>query len=393
MTEARMGFSDFISTTLITALRALLEAQRPRAKQIEQLRAAYRSGDLVLVLGAGASKGVGLPDWDTLLRTLLIEVFDTDRDAGGPQSLAMAQMFSELFSPGPLVAARFFRRHFREQKSKSPDALPFESVIRNALYEKLPASAATSSPLFQEIRQFCVAAGKSPVLDSIITYNYDDVLERYLDNIGIEIPYDPIYEVGMRPASDRLPIYHVHGYLPGTGDLPTSPRIVLSEDVYHEQYTDIYSWSNIVQINKFTEKTCLFVGVSLSDPNLRRLLDISMRQKGQAGGFHYLVRKRHDVVEIEARIRARSQAGLPAAAPASGPAATGSPTDSPPPGSPPVTASGAARTLVQFATKFDEADALSFAIQTVWIDDFDEIPDMLKEIRGARDHVGRRPRA
>ena len=379
-----MGIADWLSTGLTKFLQALLEAQRPRAKQIEQLRTAYRSGDLVLVLGAGASKGVGLPDWDTLLRTLLIEVFNKDKGADGRQSLAMAQMFAELFSPGPLVAARFFRQHFREQKSTNAEALPFESVIRNALYEKLPEGAATSSPLFQEIRQFCVAAGKNPTLDSIITYNYDDVLERYLDSVDIEIPYDPIYEVGMRPASDRLPIYHVHGFLPGSGDLPSSPKIVLSEDVYHEQYTDIYSWANIVQINKFTEKTCLFVGVSLNDPNLRRLLDISMRQKGKTGGSHYLVRKRHDVAEIEARIHARSQLGRLAAAPATTPAPNTSSAGSPAPESPPqMTAAEAGRTLVQFATKFDEADALSFAIQTVWIDDFGEIPALLKEIRGA----------
>jgi len=44
----------------------------------------------------------------------------------------------------------------------------------------------------------------------------------------------------------------------------------------------------------------------------------------------------------------------------------------------------AAPTLVQFGTKFDEADALSFAIQTVWIDAFDEIPGILREIRSAR---------
>lgn len=79
----------------------------------------------------------------------------------------------------------------------------------------------------------------------------------------------------------KLKIYHVHGFLPQDGDIGAGNKITLGEFVYHEQYNNIYSWNNIVQINKFRDNTCLFIGTSLTDPTIRRLLDIAKSQKKQ----------------------------------------------------------------------------------------------------------------
>src|SRR5262245_62480714 len=88
---------------------------------------------------------------------------------------------------------------------------------------------------------------------------------------------------------ETLPIYHVHGYLPvrdPLGDLGRwkgkiySPRlgsladeIVLTEDQYHREAADPYSWSNLVQLGAMSSSVGLTIGLRLSDPNLRRLLD------------------------------------------------------------------------------------------------------------------------
>ena len=75
-----------------------------------------------------------------------------------------------------------------------------------------------------------------------------------------------------------MPIYHVHGFLPKSGEVDDA-ILVFSEQSYHSQFIDPYSWSNIIQLTTYLSNICLFIGLSLSDPNLRRLLDISYRKK------------------------------------------------------------------------------------------------------------------
>lgn len=53
---------------------------------------------------------------------------------------------------------------------------------------------------------------------------------------------------------------------------------------------DPYSWSNLIQLNTFSANICLFIGISLSDPNLRRLLDISWRKNQRCK--HYIIMKK-----------------------------------------------------------------------------------------------------
>ena len=43
-------------------------------------------------------------------------------------------------------------------------------------------------------------------------------------------------------------------------------EVVFSEDAYHSQFMEPFSWSNLIQLNKLGQSTCLFVGLSLTDP-------------------------------------------------------------------------------------------------------------------------------
>src|SRR6185436_18817278 len=101
---------------------------------------------------------------------------------------------------------------------------------------------------------------------------------------------------GQKPARDAsLPCYHVHGVLPfrRLHDLkveegldaearaaalvrirPIIGNFVFSEDEYHTEYSDPYRWSNMTMINQLGRFSGLFVGLSLHDPNLRRLIDV-----------------------------------------------------------------------------------------------------------------------
>jgi hypothetical protein len=113
---------------------------------------------------------------------------------------------------------------------------------------------------------------------AVISYNFDDLLERQLKRTNVQ--YHSIYSENESYGPDELPLYHVHGFLPETvksyEGLERS-TLVFSEEGYHQIYSDPYHWSNLVQLTNFRENTCLMVGLSMTDPNLRRLLDISAR--------------------------------------------------------------------------------------------------------------------
>lgn len=240
---------------------------------IDNLREAYSQGDLSLVLGAGFSKDNGFPDWDTLISNIYTET------ATITKSSTTLKDVSDVFgSSANLILGRFFA---------TIHGTSFPDVLRKCLY---PPSLSNSLQL-DAVKALCKFPRKSNGLDSVITFNFDDLLESNLDSSD----FTTIHDEGMLPPSDTLPIYHVHGFVPRTKDASVKSNIVFSEDSYHRQTDDPYSWSNFVQLTKYINKRCLFVGLSFQDPNLRRLLNIATgRRKG--GNFpalpHYAILKR-----------------------------------------------------------------------------------------------------
>ncbi len=329
-------------------------------KQIEELIKGYENEQLVLVLGAGVSIEYGLPSWDSLLQNLLLSSFKAETKVDSVKSMVLSKLFTKLFSPNPLIAARYLRNYYKDNRVNKT----FESDVRDLLYRHLDKKK--KSEIFNEIVKLCVAPGKSHNLDSIITFNYDDILEKHLSQLEIDIPFRSIYKVGQRPKPGELPIYHVHGFLPREGKLDDGNKITLSEDVYHEQYNAIYSWNNLVQLNKYSDCMCLFIGLSLTDPNLRRLLDIARIQRGDKKPVHFSIRKRYSSYELEKNLSQlleqnpelldeKSKAKL--------------------------NLKESVKHLVSVMEKFEMQDDLSFGISTIWIDDYDDIPLILKSIR------------
>lgn len=325
-----------------------------RGDILKNLRSAYRREDLVLVLGAGVSMGYGLPSWDDLLQKLIATTIEKEQDT----SNVLAKLFNSIFAPDPLVAGRYLQEFYHGQGSS------FEEAVRNVLYATCDYSR--PSKLMDEIVNFCVAAGKSPNLNSIITYNFDDILEHKLDEVGIEIPYLPIHGVGMNPRNGELPIYHVHGYLPISGEISGHNQITFGENIYHEQYNDIYSWNNITQINKFRDNTCIFIGSSLTDPNIRRLLDTARLQKGESKDYHYTFKKKYSEERTKKQLIALLNAneGLEDEKSNMG-----------------MNLEEIVRLLNKIIERFEENDSASFGVKTIWIKDFSEIPKILSDIR------------
>jgi SIR2-like domain len=124
------------------------------------------------------------------------------------------------------------------------------------------------------------SAVKSKSRLAILNYNYDDTFEEYLTRHRVR--FRIVWERSRRGDQRARPVYHVHGYLKRGGG-PTTP-LMLAEEEYHEETSAPFSWANLVQTTLLSSTTCLFIGNSLTDPNLRRLLRLSFKA---SNGPHY----------------------------------------------------------------------------------------------------------
>jgi hypothetical protein len=220
------------------------------------LGTAYHHDGVTLVLGAGVSKSCGIPLWPELLLRLhalsLAVLEPTNID-----DLASA-FLDAIAGEGPLVSARMAAANLGDEK--------LAEHVRQVLYARDPQP----SDLLQVLAKLANACEGEARVRSILTYNYDTLLEDELSRIGRDFDRKDRQDRG---SGRGLPVRHVHGFL--AREAIEGEWIVLTERQYHLEYATPYTWSNVVQLNAFRETTCLFIGLSMSDPNLRRLLESS----------------------------------------------------------------------------------------------------------------------
>ncbi|MFL9559510.1 SIR2 family protein, partial [Acinetobacter baumannii] len=189
-----------------------------------------------------------------------------------------------------LLSARYLKKSFTKSNEPSDK---FKNIIHEILYKTNKINR--SSKLIEIIGQLCIPTRLRAHVDSIITYNFDDLIEQKLNNLNLQyhvIPNDlETYSI------KELPIYHVHGFIPehpNKDDDYIGNEIVFSEDGYHKMYSESYHWSNLVQLTHLREKSCLMIGLSMDDPNLRRLLDIVSNPSIESKHFAILQRVKED---------------------------------------------------------------------------------------------------
>ena len=227
-------------------------------KSLEMAKTSLTEERFTLFLGAGVSMSAGLPSWWKLLEDMIDTSKQKEFKDGDIEKLTKVCYNSSI------VMGRFVRM-MMEKKSNDED---YYQCLHDALYGGI---SAYRSPLIDEICN--LVDSKKSQAQSIITYNFDDVMERALRKRGIRN-----YSVfGQNQPQRFFPIYHVHGFIPyaNKDDIKSVP--VLSEEEYHRVYASSYNWSNVEQLHALSRTTCIFIGLSMTDPNLRRLLDIAIQ--------------------------------------------------------------------------------------------------------------------
>ena len=262
------------------------EDWRGQAKRLLQdLKETYHEEGVAFVLGAGVSGDSGLPSWADLVGSLFTLAFDGFMSNGltADEAAVLFSAASELNSNSPLQTARYLRRALAAQ------GVRLEAKVTELLYAKYDPSRL--SPLLQAIAAMCTPERTGPRVHGVVTYNFDDLLETSLSRRYIKAA--SIYRQQAYASPDELAVYHVHGFLPrdpSPFEGLDESLLAFSEEGYHQLYADPYHWTNIVQLNLFRERTCIMVGLSLTDPNLRRLLEIASR--GGTSPRHFALMRR-----------------------------------------------------------------------------------------------------
>lgn len=326
-------------TTLFLKKKIDIAAERDDLQnKISVLKNAFVDNQLTLVCGAGVSIGSSIPSWNTLLVNILNEAFFSDNELQKSERRISGEDLLNLMPQSNLILGKYLKLVLKND---------FEKVVQKYLYATYNEKRAYEDQelmLAPELTPFNFDLGTSMMnaivelarprrdgrrLEAIITFNFDDLIENALLQHNVE--HCSIWKEGQNCRIDELPIYHVHGFLPNREDVGET-NLVFSEESYHSQFIDPYSWSNLIQLNKFSSNICLFIGLSLSDPNLRRLLDISWRRNQKCK--HYIIMKKAAQTSKANKI----------------------------------------------ATMLFEQDANALGLNVIWCSGFSEIPDILLKI-------------
>ena len=320
------------------------QSSKERDWYIKQIKMAFDKEDLVLCLGAGVSKDGGIPLWEVLIKKLHIYMLNQLTKGKGlnfEEQKTVRELAWNNKMSSPLMQMRYIKAAFQDED--------YYQLVHAALYGQ---GTNVDTGLLNAIAKISTPQRLHCGIKSIISYNFDDLLERKLEQKDIR--YHVISCDDDRQMADKLNIYHVHGYLPSEHEKRTrNPNLIFSEEDYHRVYRDSYSWSNLVQLSALRENTCLFIGSSLTDPNLRRLLDVSSRKGEEARHFAFLKRDgiKNEIENNTGDRNARRRAG---------------------------------KEVLEIYQKIDDNIRTAYyrelGLNIIWIDKYEEIPDILNDL-------------
>jgi hypothetical protein len=224
--------------------------------EIEQLITSFAETQaLTVIVGAGASMEASLPSWPTLIRRLLERVAADDPLLADPAArgewVARTLAQEDLLAAGAIVEVL------------ADDYLT--TLLPEALYAGEDPASFEPGPIAHQVANVRRCFGDRATL---LTTNYDDLIERALPAAGFSKRDVRSYVQSRTVKAPVVPVTHLHG-LAGREGAPK--KLVLSEEQYHRMQRGS-SWQERCMTERLQSSSCLFVGTSLTDPNLIRYL-------------------------------------------------------------------------------------------------------------------------
>jgi hypothetical protein len=345
------------------ATKRKLSAALPAGVKKKLLKA-WRARKLVLFLGAGVSQPYGLPMWSDLVLTLLVDEYpDQFKSLWEHYRRPFGSWLAETYGLTPVMLARLSQWKFNSKNR----GITFNEYIQEMLYPTPPRLPTGPTTLQAVAKLTARSEREGRRIPLIVSLNFDDLLERELK--AHRVRFESIYSEA-RNNGDGLPILHPHGFLPRDGT-PPKADLVFAELEYHRLSFSSIHWAQVEMLSALRNYTVLFIGLSMSDPNLRRLLDASRRPGDPAS--HFLFRKRY-VLSPEERARAARTINERVLSQFPG-------------GQPPETDlknpqqfESAIDNMLSAQHIYDDQLFADMGVEVIWYDDHPDIPRMLGEI-------------
>lgn len=241
------------SKPIVPETISISDWKEEREERLSLLKENLNNDLTSLFLGAGVSASANMPSWGKLLEQML-----TQHSKKSAPNYFPCDLKNVLHYCGDsyIIAARYI--------NFTIDAKTRAKIIQDSLYKN-----PQKSDLIESICNLI----KVRNVYQVITTNYDQLIEIELKRIGVN-PF-PVASCSV-VTKNSTPVYHVHGSVNDPNnqiqnDIPDAP--VLSEEDYHNLYATGHHWSNTAILHALQHTHCIFIGLSMTDPNLRRLIE------------------------------------------------------------------------------------------------------------------------
>lgn len=231
---------------------SLSEANQPEFYQsVDNIKTlvseALVSGHLRIVLGAGISSALGLPEWNDLVSRMAVILNATPK---GNDAAAKSDWLL--------------------RNTLDNDKKQFDEIVREALYKNYDTSmeGLSTHPLMVALGALSLPGQRGGVSE-IITFNFDNLLEIYLRYLGFVV--NTTTELPSLSKKCDVEVLHIHGTLPYPVSKEIPRDIVFTEDDFDTIVGKNNFWADRVN-HILRSNLCLFIGLSGNDPNLRSLL-------------------------------------------------------------------------------------------------------------------------
>lgn len=262
-------------------------------KQIVHMRQQYAlpSPTLGVVLGAGTSIDIGLPDWKNLVQRIsqIGDIKNLHVETSRDDPIASAQLLYQAL-----------KAHMIEKSSEDDKAYnridmkiraKWQKIVHSALYDGVEQDVCKLVPENHYLWSLIKIVKK---ISMTVNYNFDDTIQRMLsatrskEELEHSRGYTTLWSANVFMYPKNSVIYHPNGFLPFNIEEHPSERLVFLEDSFADQLIDsIHGHYNVLS-DYFTHNTCLLIGLSLSDPTLKHILRTNAIN--YPGLYHYYIK-------------------------------------------------------------------------------------------------------